>query len=104
MTRYERTNHSIYNVNYHIIWIPKYRRKILIGTLKIELIKALLEKADKLGIKIEKYEIMPYHIHLFIKCMPNINISKIIGELKGYSSYMVNKEKRRKIMGAKLLL
>jgi REP-associated tyrosine transposase len=95
MGRFKHSSHSIHNINYHVIWIPKYRRKILTGDIKQHVINALIEKADNLNIEIVKYEIMPDHLHIFISCMPDMNISRIIGELKGYSSYVVNKRANR---------
>ena len=95
MGRFKRSNHSKHNINYHVIWIPKYRRKILIGDIKQKAIDGLIEKAKQLDVEIVKYEIMPDHLHLFIKCKPDMNISKIIGQLKGYSSYVVNKNCNR---------
>lgn len=53
---------------------------------------ALFKKALELKIDIDYLEIMPDHIHMFIKCKPDMNISKIIGQLKGYSSFMVNRK------------
>ena len=82
MSRFKRGNKSIYNINYHIIWIPKYRRKILTGD-----IKNTIEKTNELNIKLEKLEIMPDHIHIFVRCNPNISVSELVKQLKGYSSY-----------------
>ena len=87
--KYVYGNKNVYNINYHIIWIPKYRKHILKGKIKEIMIEALLFKANELKIKIDKYEIMEDHIHLFIKCSPNHTISKIIMHLKGYSSFLL---------------
>ena len=48
---------KLHNVAYHIVWIPKYRAKILLGDFKTKITQYLLEKADDLGINIETYEI-----------------------------------------------
>ena len=86
------SKHNVHNVSYHIIWIPKYRKHILKNSIE-ELLKiCLFEKASQLNIKIEAYEIMTDHIHLFIKANPNIKISYIIQQLKGYSSYKIRKQ------------
>ena len=53
-------NHKVYNVSYHIIWIPKYRKHILTDDI---------EKANAINVNIDAFEIMPDHIHLFIKCI-----------------------------------
>jgi len=85
--RFTQGKHCIYNIGYHVIWVPKYRKALLTGTIKEIIEESILEKSKELNIFIEKYEIMPDHIHIFMKCNPNQHISKIIGQLKGYSSY-----------------
>jgi putative transposase len=91
MSRFNRSRNAIYNINYHIIFIPKYRKSILIGKFKNIIESALLEKAVELKINIEKYEIMNDNVHLFIKCKPTHMVSNIVKQLKGYSSYMLRK-------------
>ncbi len=87
-----RKKHNVYNISYHIVWIPKYRKKILIGDVRKRLIFYLFDKAISLNISIEEYEVMNDHIHLFIKSNPNISISFIISQLKGYSSFKLRNE------------
>ena len=88
----EHKKHKVFNVSYHIVWIPKYRRHILNGPIEDSYKRHLFEKAAKLNITIEAMEIMPDHIHLFIKARPDITISDIVKHLKGYSSYALRKE------------
>ncbi len=90
--RFKKSNTSIYNLGYHVIWCPKYRKKILIGIFKDIIEVSLFEKAKEINIIIEKYEIIPDHIHLFIKCTPNHKISDIIKYLKGYSAFKVREK------------
>jgi putative transposase len=85
-------NHNVYNISYHIVWIPKYRKHILVGEIKKELIKIFKIIEEKINIKIEVYEIMSDHIHLFVKGNQNITISNIVKYLKGYSSYELRKK------------
>jgi putative transposase len=87
--RFNHSNNCIYNIGYHIIWCPKYRKSILVGEFKIIIENALLNKAKQLEIILEKYEIMPDHIHLFIKCKPTQAIATVVQQLKGYSSYIL---------------
>lgn len=77
---------------YHITWTTKYRKKYLIGLIKKTLEKILIYKAKDININIEKYEIMPDHIHLFISIKSTDNISNIVKLLKGYSSFEIRKE------------
>ena len=85
-------NHNVSNISYHIVWIPKYRKHILVGEIKKELIKIFKIVEEKINIKIEVYEIMSDHIHLFVKGNQNITISNIVKYLKGYSSYELRKK------------
>lgn len=89
MKRFKKGNHCIYNIGYHVVWIPKYRKRNLKGMFKEIIKKALFEKAKQLEIIIENIEIMPDHVHLFIKCKPTHAISTIVKILKGYSSYKI---------------
>jgi putative transposase len=89
MNRFVRKKGVVYNISYHVIWTPKYRSHILKGNIKQIVINALLEKANEIKIKIEKYEVMEDHIHLFIKAKPTHKISEVVRFLKGYSSYKV---------------
>lgn len=91
MGRFEHGCNVIYNIGYHLIFTPKYRKSILIGKFKLIVYTAFIEKAKQLNIKIIKCEIMPDHVHLFIKCTPSHTICNVVQKLKGYSSYMVRK-------------
>ena len=91
MSRFERKNHRVFNVSYHIIFVTKYRKPLMKGYIRTQIEKYLLEKAEQLKVKIEQYEIMPDHVHLFVKCSPNIKISDLVQSLKGYSSYMLRR-------------
>jgi len=86
------THHSVFNISYHIVWIPKYRKKILVGTIENDIKKYLFDKAKTLNISIEAHEIMQDHIHLFIKAKSNISISTIVQGLKGYTSFILRKQ------------
>jgi putative transposase len=77
---------------YHIIWCPKYRRKILTGEIESRLRELLLFKSTENGWVIENMEIMPDHIHIFIKATPSDSISHIVSQLKGYTSFILRNE------------
>jgi len=90
--RWISKNRRVFNICYHITWIPKYRRKILFDTIEFELKHLLKIKANELNVSIEAMECMPDHIHLFIKCNPTTNIPKLIQQLKGYTSFHLRKK------------
>lgn len=90
--RYTTSTHCIYNLGYHIIWCPKYRRKVLVNGIDERLKELLNEKAAALEITIEKMEVMPDHVHLFVKGKPSVPVQHIVNQLKGYTSVMLRRE------------
>lgn len=90
--RWTHSNKAIYNLGYHLIWCPKYRRKILIGDIEIRLKELFFVKSKELNISIEKIEIMPEHVHLFIKSNPVDSPHFIVQQLKGYTSRVLRQE------------
>lgn len=92
MSRLKRSRTTVYNVTYHVIWCAKYRRKILSGDIESTLIILLNKKAIEIGIEIESVEVMPDHVHLFIRADPTIAIQYIVNQLKGYTSRILRSE------------
>lgn len=90
--RYTSNSHCVFNLGYHIVFCPKYRRKVLVDGVEGRLKELLQEKANELGITIEKMEIMPDHVHLFVKSKPTYAIHFVVNQLKGYSSAKLRKE------------
>ena len=90
--RWTHSNKAIYNIGYHIIWCPKYRRKVLIGDVELRLKELLLEKSKELDCKIEIFEVMPDHVHVFIKATPVHSPHYIVQQLKGYTSRILRSE------------
>ena len=90
--RYKYASHCVYNMGFHIIWCPKYRRKVLVDGIDERLKELLLEKAEDLEIQIDQMEVMPDHVHLFIKSKPTLAIHHIINQLKGFTSVTLRKE------------
>ncbi|MFV8341338.1 IS200/IS605 family transposase, partial [Flavobacterium sp. XS2P39] len=82
--RWRKSRSATYNIAYHLIWCPKYRRKVLINGIDIRLKELLNEKAIELGVVIENMEVMPDHVHLFVKCEPSDAPQFLVGQFKGY--------------------
>jgi len=74
MKKYSKSNTSIFNIGYHLIWCPKYRRKVLIKNIALRLKELLEQKASQIGIEIEKMEIMLDHVHLFVRANPIVKV------------------------------
>jgi putative transposase len=84
--------HCRYNLKYHIVWIPKYRRGLLSGKIAERLKQILFQIAKEYGFRIIAIEVMPDHVHLLIEAPPKYAPSIIVGYLKGLSSKMLREE------------
>ena len=85
------SHHCKYNINYHIIWIPKYRKPILTGKVKEVLRTIINGQCQELGIYNLALEIMPDHIHLFVGAKPTHKPCDIIHKLKGNTSIQLRR-------------
>jgi len=92
--RWTTSNKAVYNLGYHIIWCPKYRRKVLIGSVEARLRELLYQKAKEIEVSIETLEIRPDHVHLFVKASPVDSPHHIVQQLKGYTSRLLRAEFR----------
>ena len=90
--RWTHSNTTVFNIGYHIIWCPKYRRKVLVNEVEDRLKKLLVEKAEEIGCEISIQEVMPDHVHIFIKTKPTLAPHYIVQQLKGYTSRILRKE------------
>lgn len=90
--RWTHSNTCVYNLGYHIIWCPKYRRKVLQSPVSDRLKDLLNEKSSKINVLIDIMEIMPDHVHIFVKASPTACPHWIVQQLKGYTSRMLRRE------------
>ena len=81
-----RTSSAVYNINYHIVWCPKYRKPILKGDVKEFVEEQLRTIAEAKGWEIEELEVMPDHIHLFISAPPFESPTAIVKVVKGVTA------------------
>ena len=81
--------HTKWNCKYHIVFAPKYRRKVFYGEKRLE-IGAILRKLCKWkGVNIIEAEVCPDHVHMLLEIPPKISVSSFMGFLKGKSSLMI---------------
>jgi len=78
--------HTVYNINYHIVWIPKYRRHILIHGVKERLTDILHEIAERYDFDIETMDVQPDHIHVFCSAPPRYAPSQVAAIMKSISA------------------
>ena len=79
-------NHSKWECKYHVVFIPKYRRKSLYKELRGDLGQVFRELARRKGCEIEEGHVMPDHIHMMISIPPKYAVSQVIGYIKGKSA------------------
>lgn len=92
MDKYKRTRTLVYKNQFHIIFCPKYRRKVLVGKIEIRLREILFDIADKNDIEIKALEIMPDHVHMFVEFDPRKSLHKVVKDFKGISSGILRSE------------
>lgn len=90
--RYRRNAGSVFHLKYHLVWCPKYRRKVLTGEIAEELRSLLYQKAHELNVTIEALEIMPDHVHLFIESDPTEAPQRLANQFKGYTSRLLRQK------------
>jgi putative transposase len=86
MSRFNKLSHAIWYCQYHIIWTPKYRYKILEGKIKQELEDCIKMFAEHMNCKITELNVQADHVHLVVMIPPKISISEFMGTIKGRSA------------------
>ena len=82
-------SHSKWNCKYHIVFAPKYRRKVFYGQKKVAIGKILRQLYEWKGINIIEAEVCPDHIHMLVEIPPKMAVSGFVGYLKGKSSTLI---------------
>jgi len=90
--RYKSNNNVVYSCKYHVVWCPKYRRKVLVNEIAERLKELIVQKCSELQVDIIEMEIMPDHVHLLMEVDPQFGINRAVRSIKGYSSYTLRKE------------
>ena len=81
--------HTKWNCKYHIVFAPKYRRKVFYESKRLEIGQILRQLCEWKGIVIIEAEVCPDHIHMLIEIPPKFSVSSVMGYLKGKSSLMI---------------
>lgn len=89
---YRSYNHMIFSCQYHVIFCPKYRRKVLDNGVDLRLKQLLKEKESEFGYMVMEMEVMPDHVHLLLDVDPQRNITEIVNLIKGYTSHVLRDE------------
>lgn len=89
---YKSNNNVFYSCKYHVVWCPKYRRKVLTGTVELRLKELIYEAAAEINFDIIEMEIMPDHVHLLMEVDPQFGIHRAVKAIKGKTSRVLRSE------------
>lgn len=83
MSKYKKLSHVIYKCEYLIVWVPKYRLRILKGTIRSLVERDIRSLCEWKGCEVQELNIQEDHVHLLVSVPPKVSISKLMGILKG---------------------
>ena len=86
MDEYQSLSHTKWDCKYHVIFIPKYRRRVLYGQLRRHLGEVFRKLAEQKESRIEEGHLMPDHVHMMIAIPPKYAVSQVVGFIKGKSA------------------
>jgi putative transposase len=92
MSAIKRTSHAVYDLKYHMVWVPKYRKMILGGELAKRLKMSFEEVSERYEFEIDTMEVKGDHVHLFLSAPPRYSPAKIVQIIKSISAKMVFKQ------------
>ena len=89
---YRSNKNIVFSCNYHAIWCPKYRRKVLVNGVDNRLKDILYQVAREVDAEIKELEVMPDHVHMLAEVDPQFGIHRLIKTMKGRSSRLLRQE------------
>ena len=89
MSDYTKSNHTTWDNKFHIVWIPKYRKKVLYGDIRRYLPDVLKDLATQKECKIEEGHVCVDHVHILISVPPKYSVAQVVGFLKGKSAIYI---------------
>lgn len=90
--KYKSNLNVVYSCKYHVIWCPKYRRKVLVNGVDERLKQIILSVANECKSEVMEIEVMPDHVHLLVEVDPQFGIHRLVKLIKGRSSRLLRAE------------
>ena len=90
--KYRHGHTSVTLINYHFVWCPRRRRKVLIGAVERRLKELIYESVKSIDVEVVALEVMPDHVHAFLNCPPTIAPYQVIHKVKGYTARHLRQE------------
>lgn len=89
---YRTTETTVYCCRYHVIFCPKYRRKVLINGIDERFKEIVLSMQNEQNFKVLEMEVMPDHVHLLLDVDPTIGINTVVSRIKGKTAHILTRE------------
>ena len=89
MSRFKKLSHTIWHCEYHIVWVPKYRYRVLQGKIKEEVDLCVRAQTRQMNCEVQELNVQTDHVHLIVQVPPKLSISQYMGRLKGKSAIRV---------------
>ena len=86
MSRFRKLSHAIWHCQYHLVWVPKYRYRVLTGPVGLEVYNCLHVFLGQNGCECVEMNVQPDHVHLVMMVPPKVAVSDLLGRLKGQTS------------------
>jgi len=86
MSRFKRASHVLWHCQYHIVWTPKYRYRILSGNMARAVYGSVMIFCEQQGCEVVELNVQDDHVHLLVCITPKLSVSKLVGVLKGCSA------------------
>lgn len=86
---YQRDEHRVHLIVYHLIWTPKRRKKVLVGAIAKDCDQLIRQKCEERGWKVIQLAIQPDHVHLFVQVFPVTSAAEVVKECKGLTSHIL---------------
>ena len=92
MNNYRSLNHTKWECQYHVVFIPKYRRKTMYGGLRHHLGEVLRRLAEQRESRVEEGHLLADHVHMMVSIPPKYSVAQVIGYIKGKSAIHIARE------------
>ena len=89
MSRFQKLSHTLWHCQYHIVWVPKYRFRILTGRVGREVENCIRAFSEQKGCQLVELNVQIDHVHLLVNVPPKVSISNYMGTLKGRTAIRV---------------
>ena len=90
--KYKSNHNVVYSCKYHVVWCPKYRRKVLVNGVDVRLKELISAICQEISVDVIEMEIMPDHVHLLLEVDPQFGIHKAVKTIKGRTSRVLRTE------------